>query len=254
MNRLTRGLVLREVNYKDSHKILTVLTEDGGKQTVGAYHCRRKNSPLAAAAQLLVWSEMTLFTHRGRISLLEASPLQEFRGLRKQLEKFALGSYFAETINVLAPENLESPELLSLLLNALYALDRWDRPTALIKAAYELKLSCLAGYEPFLRACAVCGREPVQPCLDLEAGVLHCAKCRTGQENLSLALGGPVLAAMRHILYGPPKKLFSFRLAPTTLEQFAEVCERFFLFHLDRGFSTLDYFHNLSHDLQPRTN
>ena len=52
MHIVTQGLVLREVSYKESDKILTVLTRDGGKRTVKARGCRKKNSPLAAAAQL----------------------------------------------------------------------------------------------------------------------------------------------------------------------------------------------------------
>ena len=34
MHIVTKGIVLREVNYKEADKILTVLTEEGGKRTV----------------------------------------------------------------------------------------------------------------------------------------------------------------------------------------------------------------------------
>ena len=54
MHLTTRALVLREVNYKESDKILTILTAGEGKRTVKARGCRRKGSQLAAAAQLLV--------------------------------------------------------------------------------------------------------------------------------------------------------------------------------------------------------
>ena len=64
MHIVTQGLVLRETNYKETDKILTVLTREGGKRTVKARGCRRRNSPLAASAQLLVWSDMTLFEYR----------------------------------------------------------------------------------------------------------------------------------------------------------------------------------------------
>ncbi|MFQ7856113.1 MAG: recombination protein O N-terminal domain-containing protein [Flavonifractor plautii] len=45
MHISTQGLVLREVNYKESDKLLTVLTAEGGKRTVKARGCRRKGSP-----------------------------------------------------------------------------------------------------------------------------------------------------------------------------------------------------------------
>lgn len=245
---VTRGLVLREVDYKESDKILTVLTESEGKRTVKASGCRRKNSPLAAASQLLVYSEMTLFDYQDRLSMKEANTLSEFRGVREDLWKLALGSYFAEVCEAVAEEGVSTPGLLSLILNSLYALDQLDRPPALVKAAFELKLCCLVGYEPLVDACAVCGRaEPEQPRLSLNQGVLHCARCREelGEEGVSLPLDGASLAAVRHIVYGDPKKLFSFRLPQESLDRFAGVGESFLLTQLERGFRTLDFYKGL---------
>ena len=94
----TQGIILREVNYKESDKILTVLTRTGGKVTVKARGCRRKGSRLAASTQLLVYSEMTLFSYRDHYTLNEAEPLELFWGVRSDVEKVALGSYFAEVL------------------------------------------------------------------------------------------------------------------------------------------------------------
>ena len=156
---VTRGLILREVNYKESDKILTVLAEGQGRRTVKAQGCRRKNSSLAASAQLLVYSEMTLFDYQDRWALKEAATLEEFRGLRNDLEKLALGTYFAEAVEAVSGEGVETPGLLSLILNSLYALDKLDKPLPVVKAAFEMKLCCLTGYEPLVDGCAVCGAE-----------------------------------------------------------------------------------------------
>ena len=53
MHMRTKALVLRAVDYKESDKILTVLTRDAGKLTISARGCQRKNSPVAAVSQLL---------------------------------------------------------------------------------------------------------------------------------------------------------------------------------------------------------
>ncbi|MDD5938700.1 MAG: DNA repair protein RecO [Clostridiales bacterium] len=248
MHVVTRGLVLREVNYKESDKILTVLAEGQGKRTVKARGCRRRSSPLAASAQLLVWSDMTLFDYRDYWSLNEASTLSEFRGVREDLEKLALGSYFAEAAEAVAEEGVETPGLLPLVLNSLYALDKLHKPLKLVKAAFELKLLCLAGYEPLLDACAVCGvPEPEEPRLNLSAGVLHCARCRegVGEGEVSMPLDAPALAAMRHVVYGDPKRLFSFALPGESLERLAGVSESFLLTQLERGFRTLDFYKSI---------
>ena len=242
----TQGLILRETNYKEADKILTVLTREGGKRTVKARGCRRRNSPLAASAQLLAWSDMTLFAHRERFTLQEAEPLDLFWGVRADVEKLALASYFAEAAGAAAEEGRPDPALLSLALNSLYALDKLRKPLPLVKAAFELKLLCVAGYEPLLDACAVCGDpQPREPRLDLAEGVLHCAACGLG-DGADRSLDAASLAAMRHVVYGDPKRLFSFTLDAAALGRMAAACEDFLLRQLERGFSTLDFYRRLT--------
>ena len=244
MRLTTQGIVLRETNYKEADKILTVLTRDWGKRTVKARGCRRKNSKLTAASQLLVYSELTLSERGEFTTLTEADPLEQFWSVRQDLETLALASYFAEVAEASAQEGETCPELLSLLLNCLYALDTLKKPRALVKAVFELRLLCLTGYEPLLDACAVCGApEPLRARLHLSQGVLCCAACRAeAGEGAAIPLEGGALAAMRHIVYGDPKRLFSFRLEGAGLSCLSHVCQRFLTTQLDRGFRTLDFY------------
>ena len=152
--------------------------------------------------------------------------------MREDLDKFSLGCYFGEVTQALALEGLPSPELLSLILNSLHALDRLDRPLALVKGTFELRAMCLAGYEPVLDACAVCSCQPEEPRFHLRDGV-------------SMPLDQGALAAMRHVAYGDPKRLFSFQLEEKSLSAFADVAEAYLLTQLERGFSTLDFYKSL---------
>ena len=252
MHMVVHALVLREVNYKEADKILTVLTRENGKMTLTARGCRRKGSPLAACAQLLAWSEMTLYQYNGRWAVKEGETQRLFDGVRGDLEKLALACCFAEMTEQLTIEDVPAPEVLSLLLNSLHALDRLDRPPALVKAAFELKLMCLSGYEPILDACAVCGVEPEQPQFHLSEGVLHCARCREEVgEGISMPLSPAALAAMRHVACGDPKRLFSFQLDPDSLRQMGDVCEAYVLTQLERGFRTLDFYKQLTAPAPP---
>lgn len=240
----TQGLVLRESVYKESDKILTVLTAEGGRRTVKAQGCRKKGSALAAASQLLTWSDMTLFAYRDYFTLRESSTIEEFRGLRGDLEKLALGSYFAEAVEAVAEEGVPQPALLSLILNSLYALDVLDKPLPLVKAAFELRLACVSGFEPMLDACAACGvPDPAQPRLNLTEGVLHCAACK-GEigEGISMPLDAASLAAMRFAAGSPPKRFLSFSLGGDSLRRFGNAAEAYLMTQLERGFRTLDYY------------
>ena len=96
MHMRTKALVLRETAYKESDKILTLLTQEAGKLTASARGCRKKGSAIAAGCQLLVWSDLVLYEYRGRWTVQEVAVEREFRGMRQDLVKFALGCYGAE--------------------------------------------------------------------------------------------------------------------------------------------------------------
>ena len=92
MHITTKALVLRSVDYKESDKILTLLTAEMGKVTASARGCRKKGSPIAAGCQLLCWAEMVLYEYQGRWVVKEAVTEREFRGVREDLEKLALAA------------------------------------------------------------------------------------------------------------------------------------------------------------------
>lgn len=244
MHITTKALVLRGVDYKESDKVLTLLTDELGKITASARGCRKKGSPIAAGCQLLCWSEMVLYEYQGRWVVKEANTERQFRGVREDLEKLALACYLAEVTETLAVEGIPSPELLSLILNSLHALEKMNKPQPLIKAAFEMKAMCLAGYEPLIDGCAVCGEEDVpDPRFHLREGVLHCAACRSEVgDGISMPLNGEGLAALRHIAWGDPKRLFSFAVSPEGLKQLSDLAEAYLHTQLERGFHTLDFY------------
>lgn len=242
----TTGLVLRETPYKESSRILTVLTATEGKITVSARGAKRKNSKTAAATQLLAFSDMTLFAERGRYTLTEAQSITMFEGLRDELTKLSLGVYFGELLEALSDEDIQNPEMLALGLNALYALSENLYPEEIIKAAFELRLMCLAGFEPMLSSCAVCGRSDIMsPTFSVTGGVVTCMKCRDAGAGEVFYLNEGTLAAMRHIVSCEPKKLYSFTVGESTQKQLSKVCEAYLTTQLGARFASLDYYHSV---------
>lgn len=243
---VVRGIVLRETETKESDKILTLLTDLYGKISVIARGARRKSCKFSACAQPLVFSEWTLYHRKDWFYVNEGTTLELFEGLRADLNALSLGAYFAELTEAVAQEGEPVPELLRHLLNGLYALSTLGKPLKLVKAAFELKLLALSGYEPMAECCAVCGREDVvQPVLDAVEGVVRCRTCGEQSRALLLPLCAGSLEAMRHILYGDPKRLYSFQLGEASLQRLSAAAEAVTLAQLDRGFRTLDFYKRL---------
>ncbi len=240
----TEGLVLRETEYRDADKLLTVLTKDRGQLTLRARGVRSRSSKLKSGCQLLAYSEFTVFAGRNSMTVDEAVPMMLFLPLREDIELLSLASYFAQAAEVLSQEDSPSPELLGLCLYALHALER-KRPQSLVKAAFELRLACLAGYLPMLDGCAICGN-PNPDRFNAAGGVLQCAGCLFPEDTgVRLPIHPGALAAMRHITTCELKKLFSFQLGDQSLKELADIAETYLLTQLERGFFTLDFYKSL---------
>lgn len=241
----TQGLVLRVTDYNDRDALLTILTPENGKLTAKARGLRRKNSPLIAPCQLLAYGEYTLFEYKGNYTVNEASSLELFQGLRRDLAKLSLGTYFAQAAEVLSQEDLPNPELLSLVLNCLHALSKLDMSENKIKAVFELRAACLSGYMPDIMGCHICGNE-LPDRFDITSGCAECATCRVGESGgIRMPVTPGILQAMQYIVYCSPKKLFSFDLGEESLGQLSSITEAYLTTQLERGFSTLDFYKSL---------
>lgn len=240
----TRGLVLRVTDYNDRDSLLTLLTPNNGKLTVKARGLRRKNSPLTAPCQLLAYGEFLLFENRGSYTVNEAASVELFLQLRRDLQKLSLGTYFAQVTDVLSQEDMPNPELLSLVLNCLHMLTLNVSETK-IKAVFELRAACLAGYMPDLNGCHVCGSGGADY-IDLSAGVLECGRCHGLELNgIRLPVSAGVVQAMQYISSCSAKRLFSFDLGDENILQLSQTTEAYLSTQLERGFSTLDFYKSL---------
>ena len=239
-----QAIVLRVADYNDRDSLLTVLTRNHGKLTVKARGLRRKNSPLVAPCQLLAFGEFTLFEYRGQYTINEAHSIELFSPLRRDLTKLSLGTYFAQATEVISQEDIPNPELQSLLLNCLYALSRLEEPESKVKAVFELRAACLAGYMPDLFGCHSCGNQNPDR-FDISMGCLECQNCRGIGGGIRMPVTAGVLEAMRYICMCEPKKVLSFQIGASNLEILSNLTEAYFTAQLERGFSTLDFYKSL---------
>ncbi len=246
MQITTDGIVVRQKNFGEKDRLITLLSRDHGMITAYANGARGPRSPLASSTELLTYSNFVLFEYKGRTTVDAAAANRVFFGLRQDVELLALGTYLAQLCAEVLPEGEHDPQCLRLLLNSLHLLDEKKRTPDFIKPVFELRLLALSGFMPDLVACPVCGCFEHENMFFLPAlGELRCAGCMTGGEVGAMPLAPGVLAAMRHILYSDFEKLFAFSLPPQGLRQLCAVAERFLLAQLEREFPALNFYHSV---------
>ncbi len=246
MQITTMGIVIRMREHNDD-RILTILTGEYGVITAYARGAKKLRGRLLSATELLCYSRFVLFKNKGQYQVDQAESEQNFFGLRSDIEKLSLASYLAQLCAQVAPEEEEADAFLKLLLNSLYLLEKGRRSQGFIKAVFELRVMSMAGYMPDLVACKSCGAYEKGEMYFLPlSGDLMCGDCLGAAENMvRLRLSPGVLAAMRHILYSEPARLFDFTLSQEGLHYLGEICEYYVIVQLDMMLHSLEFYKSL---------
>ena len=155
-----------------------------------------------------------------------------------------MGTYFAQVSEVISQADVPNGELQSLVLNCLYTLAEAKLPIRLVKAVFELRVACIAGYTPDLDSC-LCQTVSHPSFFDLSGGILMCDNCKKHNVGIRHPVSNGTLDAMRYIISCDPKRMFSFVLGEDSLMQLSSITEAYLVTQLERGFSTLDFFKSL---------
>lgn len=238
-----KGIVIRQVNYGDYDKMLTVLTESLGKISVSAKGVRSIKSKNRVSSELLCYSEFVLTGPRGEVySLSQAECIESFYKLRDDCVKLALGIYMADVAGHLAPEDMAVT--VKLLLNSLYMLAEPEAEHSYMKLLYDLKLLSAAGFTPETDECVNCQSEKGPFAFSALSGGVLCPSCAS-LAGLRPADRG-ALSLISYILKSPlSKKLYGLRPDGETVLKALKMSESFIAFHIRDEIKTLDYYKKL---------
>ena len=249
----TKGLILREQNIGERDKLVTVLTESHGIVRAFVKGAKSIKSPKCAGTGLLSYSSLTFFEGRNtRLTIDEAAAIEQFIGLRDDIEALALAQYFSELCLYLCPKSQPAYEQLSLMLNSLYMLSEKKRPHLQVKVCFEMRLISLSGYMPDLIMCPDCGAYEKPEMLFLpQTGKLYCLECGSRRGKPGVRLPAAAVTALRHTVYVDDNRLFSFRLKDELLEPLSFATERYVSYMTRNDFPTLQFYKSITNYQKP---
>src|SRR5512136_629137 len=117
----TKAIVLRSLDYGESDRILTFLTDEFGKLKGIAKGARRSKRRFANALEPFSLSNL-LFSRRGRggLALIEGSDvINHFAGIRTDLDRTLVAAYVAELADHFSMEGKKNLPLFDLLTDYL---------------------------------------------------------------------------------------------------------------------------------------
>ena len=255
----TDALILRAVDRGDHDRLLTVLAADYGRFYAIQKGARSMHRREVAATEPFTWSNFE-FYERGGVKWVKSATAQEtFPGIRYDMDKLFLAAYVADVAAELSDEHEPAGEILPLTLNTLHKLSVTKGEDAVLKAAFEMRAACIAGFSPDLHECRCCHTPATARAayLDVMNGALVCAEClhkaaalapipevnEQGERTVLLPLTTAATAALSFVKRAPARRVFAFQLTDVaSKEAFCRATEAYLLHHLERSFPSLEQY------------
>lgn len=179
MLKKIRGIVVSEVPYKDSSKVLNILCEEGVIGVVSK-GCKRINSPLRVISNKLTLGEYVIYYNESKLSTLkEGSVIDNFNNIKNDLNKISHATYITDLVNQVMKQNAD-PTVFSLYVSALKKIDEGINETVVMNIL-EIKLLDYLGVGINLNGCAKCGSTREIVTIDPDVGGYICKNCYTNE-------------------------------------------------------------------------
>ena len=188
--QITRAFILRTVDYRDSDRILTLLTRDLGKISAIARWARSSRKRFGGALEPFALLEVSLGRGRGHDKMLllnEALLVDSHPGLATDLGRIGSAALVTELVRELTPENDPDPRMFDLLREFMSLMS--STKTVSVKAlalCAVLRVLAFCGVAVGIGRCTACGTPVPQgkkAYFDPLRGGIVCTPCG----------GGPIL-------------------------------------------------------------
>ena len=229
------GIVTRYVNYRESDRILSILTPDRGRVDAKSRGCLRTTSPLMPASQPFVFGRYELYGAKDKYTVNSCDIQETFYPLREDYARFAAGSAALQLAHDAAQENLPNEALFSLLYHTLSFLSYGNADPVDLMLCFLLRFLNVCGYRPSITACACCGRDVRQDAqlrFSVRAGGTVCAACGAGGGE---AISVTALEAMRRMLFLEDSEMDRVRLTEPLRREIQPKLNEYLVFNMDFG-------------------
>jgi len=237
----SKGIVIKEVFYNDTDKIITLLLKDYGKISVSAKNARSIKNKLFSGTSLFSYSEFVLYKGHKYYYINELQLIKSFYDLRKDLDKIAYASYFVEIVEKYTMENVVCNDIMILLLKSLNSLLKNVIPVKLTARIFEIKFLQLNGFMLEINNCHKCKRiipESTKKYFDYEG--LLCSECAE-KELSKIEVSNAVIYTIRYILTSDFKNLFNFNIDNEVLVLLTLITSKIISYHLNIKLKTYNF-------------
>jgi len=232
----TQGLVLRYTDYKESDRILVLITPKFGKIVATARGARKPKSRLLAASQLFCLADYHFFSMNGIFSMTQADIRESFFDLRRDLDRFAYATYIMNLTEEALLPGEQHYQLYPLVVSTLYLIAQSDLNVQDIVHVFEIKLISLLGYSPILERCSVCSQELTDKVLFFspQSGGVLCKECCKEDIKIKHQIHLSTVMTLRYMLQMNMDKISILKVSAYMRDELEQILPNYIEYILDK--------------------
>ena len=180
MIREVTGIVINEIPYGDTSKIINVFTENLGIIGIIAKGAKSVKSHLRNVTEKYTYGKFYIYYKEDKLSILsDVDIIDNFKVLKNDIVLFGYLAYVVDLCSQVYKQN-NSNEIYNLMLKTLKKMNNDLNPLVLTNIL-EIKLLDYAGVALNLNECALCGNKTNIITINGDAGGYICTNCRTNE-------------------------------------------------------------------------
>ncbi|HEY9076025.1 MAG TPA: DNA repair protein RecO [Anaerolineaceae bacterium] len=240
------AVVLRHTDWGEADRVLTLFTQEEGKQRAVAKGARKLKS--RKAGHLEPFTRVKLMLARGRDFWIvtQAETVDAYLPLREDLLKTAYAAYILELIDRFTYEEGSNRLLYSLLVDTLQRVSEMEAPLPALRY-YEIHLLDLVGFRPELFRCVKCEEtiQAVDQFFSPARGGVLCPNCGKGEGARSVPV--KVLKYLRHYQRSTFREAARVPLPMGIGEQMEALLNEYITYILERRLNSPAFVHEIQH-------
>ena len=178
------GIILKGKTFKETDRLVTVLTADYGLITALAPGAKKHKSRLRGRTELFVINELLIVKGRSLDKIIQAETIYTFPGLSKDLGRLAAAQYLGELATYIAVDQQPQADLYELLSEHLRRIERLPPQINIYPYIVQgvFHLLAIAGIAPQVHACSLTNTK-----INLEE-ISHTWRCGFSFDNGGIVL------------------------------------------------------------------
>lgn len=235
------GIIISEKPYKESSKILNIITEEYGVISAIAKGSKRLKNNLRSVTSKLTYAEFQLNYKEGKLStLICADIINPLFNIKNDLLKISYASYLLDLTSQVLKEN-NNKNIYEILVSSLLKIEEGFDPVV-ISNILELKYLSYLGISPNFDTCSICGKSKILT-LSVEKGGFVCNEHHTNEKIVS----NKTLKIIRMLYYVDIDKISKLDVSAEVKKEIDEYIDEYYETYSGLYMKTKEFLKNIKY-------